>query len=306
MAGSSDYPEQVDAFVERQDGVDIIQADDVNDSYAANENIQTFIGALGKAQSWSTDVLEFLANQEAARIEPDTTSQFTIKAGVVIAKNSGQSVRLLGRITSDITVTASNIDTGSLADATFYYVYAVKDSAATTFTIVFSLSDSAPTGATQYEKISWFYNEQSSALNVTSGFMGNIKANGRDVPNKVGIVATADFSDSSTSSFAVLDVFTAKFVSNGRPLLIAFSGQFTMSATDKQAIFATFIDTVESVNGAVYSYGPQGSTIIHVEDVSAGEHTIEIKQKQGSPATSSVASAAGTANSDPTLVVIEL
>ena len=45
MAGTSNFPTAVDNYTPLVDGVDVIQADDENNSYVAHNKAQTFIGA---------------------------------------------------------------------------------------------------------------------------------------------------------------------------------------------------------------------------------------------------------------------
>lgn len=308
MAGSSDYPELVDNKTALQDGIDYMEADNVNNAYVPINKTQTFIGANGKGASWSSDILDYLSNTKAPIVTKASSSTLSVSAGAIVIKNSAQSHRMLRRTTSAITVTASDIDTGSMADATGYYVFAVADTAATTFTVKFSLSPTAPTGLTHFELIGWFWNESAGALNVTSGFVGNVKGNGRDVPNKVQIVASSAISAQTVdATYTVLTGFTAHFYSSGRPVLITFGGNFTLASTDQQVVFASHIGGSAYKQSSLYSYGSQCTFLHHIEELAAGFYVIDIRHKDGSPAAGTVATnPSSDSNSTPALTIIEL
>ena len=308
MAGSSTYPTSVDNKTALADGIDIIQADDVNNAYVPMTSTQTFVGSNGKGASWSSDILDYNCNTAPPVVTKASSSTLSVSAGAIAIKNSGQTNRLLRRTTSATTVTSSNLDTGSMADDTYYYVYAVADSAATTFTVKFSASSTAPTGLTNFELIGWFYNESAGALDVTSGFVGNVKRNGRSVPNKVTIVASSAISAQTVSAgYTVLTGFTAQFYTSGRPVLIMFGGNFTLTSTDQQAIFATHIAGTPYKQSSVYAYGSQCTYLVHIEELAAGTYTIDIRHKDGSPAAGTIATdPSGSSGSTPSLVIIEL
>ena len=76
----------------------------------------------------------------------------TISVGEVTCSNSAGTIRRMRKNTSTTTVTNTSsgvggLDTGSLAASTWYYIYAVADADATTFTAIMSASASFPTNA---------------------------------------------------------------------------------------------------------------------------------------------------------------
>jgi hypothetical protein len=93
-----------------------------------------------------------------------TSAQITVGIGSVVCSNSTGTVRRTRSNTSSTTVTWADIDTGSEASSTTYYVFAVADATAETFTIKISASSSAPTGVTYYKKLGSFYNDASSNI----------------------------------------------------------------------------------------------------------------------------------------------
>lgn len=102
--------------------------------------------------------------QEGADVFWSSTTEVIVSAGSVVSSNSGGTVRRYRTNTSTTTVGWGNIDTGAEASSTTYYVYAVADTDATTFTIEISTSSSAPTGATYYKKLGSFFNNSSSNI----------------------------------------------------------------------------------------------------------------------------------------------
>lgn len=102
--------------------------------------------------------------REGSKVSYATAATLSVAAGEVACANSAGTLLKMRRNTSSTTVTWSNIDTGSEAASTTYYVYAVADADATTFTIVISKSATAPTGVTYYKKLGSFYNNSSSNI----------------------------------------------------------------------------------------------------------------------------------------------
>jgi len=102
--------------------------------------------------------------RRGAEIVYASASTITVEAGEVACDNSGSSIRRWRQNTSSTTVTWSDIDTGSETGSTTYYLYAVADTDATTFTVEISTSSTAPSGATYYRRLGSFYNDSSSDI----------------------------------------------------------------------------------------------------------------------------------------------
>ena len=280
MAGSSNFPESVDNKTALVDGVDYMEADNVNNAYVPINKTQTFIGANGKGASWSTDLLEFQANQKAPVCTKASGSTISVSTGVVFIKNSGQSNRLMRRNTSTVTPTASDLDTGAFADDTYYYIYAVADTAATTFTCKISASASAPTGLTNFELIGWFFNQSASALDVTLNYVGNVKANGRDVPNALVVSGTDDISTAS-GTYVDMTNMAIRFYSSGRPVLVIFHAPIADSASGS-AWTQIDIDGTDKTATKANETGDSGFqpfAMVWMETLAAGGHTIKIEWK---------------------------
>lgn len=172
MAGSSNYPNAIDNKTPLQDGVDYIEADNVNNAYTPLSSIQTFIGAAGKPQSGSIDILEYLrflgdpANE--ARVEWVNAGSVKIKAGVIWCTNAAGSIRVPRKLTADITLTFADLDTGVEAASTKYYVLVVADGNNTSITGKLSLSNTAPSGITTFAVLCSFVNNASSDIDKFS------------------------------------------------------------------------------------------------------------------------------------------
>ena len=172
MAGSSNYPNAIDNKTPLQDGVDYIEADNVNNAYTPLSAIQTFIGAAGKPQSGAIDILEYLRYfgdpLNEARVEWVNAGSVKIKAGIVWCTNAAGSIRVPRKLTSDVTLTLADLDTGVEAASTKYYVLAVADGNNTSVTGKLSLSNTAPTGITTFAVLCSLVNNASSDIDKFS------------------------------------------------------------------------------------------------------------------------------------------
>lgn len=164
-----------------------------------------------------------------------SASQITVTAGEVVCSNSGGTLRKFRSNTSSTNVTFSDIDTGSEASATTYYVYANCDAVATTATFKLSTSSSAPSGVTYYKKLGSIYNDGSSNIDKTKIYdepYGNIKA---DATGRGLLTDIRDYG-SSTSAYTARDSGDFKFAygrtSVGAATSVSVSGlPFSSSST---------------------------------------------------------------------------
>lgn len=91
-------------------------------------------------------------------------STLVVGTGSIVCTNAGGTINKIRRNTSTTNVTFSDIDTGSEAPSTQYYLYSNCDADATTATFKISTSASAPSGLTYYRKMGSFYNNVSSDM----------------------------------------------------------------------------------------------------------------------------------------------
>lgn len=160
----ADFPTTVKNFLALQDGVDSIIAAHPNDRGDEITAIETLIGPLGSTQAHSASLKNLLLDyRKGCAVVPDTVAQITVQAGE-IALTNGSGDAKWRRNTGNTTVTWTDIDTGAEAGTKRYYVHAVADSAATTFTVVISLSPTAPTGITYFHLLGSFFNNSSSDI----------------------------------------------------------------------------------------------------------------------------------------------
>lgn len=266
MAGSTTYPEQVDNKVELTDGVDIIQADDVNDAYVPIDAIETFVGASGAVQAKNTDILAFLesvvTDMVAVWKDADT---LTINAGRVFCKKSDNSIRVLRKNTSNVDVTFADIDTGARATSTTYYVWAVADASATTVTFKISLSSTAPTGVTLCALVAKFKTNATGSGEIIEGSVMNI--------NRAGMLLVDGGSVSGAASFTITGLEAgAKY-----RLILNLSGDmggqaFKLRFNNDSGANYTWVRGA-SVPAAVGYYGSVGDTSIDLSyaNIASGE-----------------------------------
>ena len=121
------------------------------------------IDALIIANNNSVDRL-FSNYRSGCKLIYASASTVTVGTGSIVCNNSAGTIRRLRANTSTVTMAWSNIDTGSEAASTTYYVYAVGDTDAATFTVKLSTNATSPTGITYYKRLGSFYNNASSNI----------------------------------------------------------------------------------------------------------------------------------------------
>ena len=157
-----------------------------------------------------------------------STSTITVSAGEIACPNAAGSVIRYRKNTAATTVDiTSNTywDTGAEDEdpSTTYYLYALADTDATTFTVILSTNASTPTG-TYYKRIGSFYNDASSNIDRTKVYNQPYRPMPTDSSGAGIITAIYDYNTSASS-------FTAKFSS----MKVAYGTQ-TISNTSNQAI----------------------------------------------------------------------
>ena len=96
-----------------------------------------------------------------------SSSTITVTAGEIICENTAGTNKRMRENTSNLTLTWSDIDTGAEANSTKYYIFAVADADASTYTGKISASSTSPSGATYYKLIGSFYNNASGNIEPT-------------------------------------------------------------------------------------------------------------------------------------------
>jgi hypothetical protein len=194
MAAS--FPNAKKTFTQVVNGVTKLVAALFNSPYDEVEAIETFIGPTGGgAQAYSESVTNLAYNyRKGASVDYKGTADLYVRAGEIMITDASGNKRLR-RNAADTTVDWGDIDTGSEANSTTYYVYATADASGTGFGVTISAHATTPTGFTFYRLIGTFFNNSSgnilevANLNRDLSF-GNIvvKAN-----NTVYLAATDGF-----------------------------------------------------------------------------------------------------------------
>ena len=103
--------------------------------------------------------------REGCEISYSSATTITVGDGEVMVSNAAGTIRATLVNASNTSVTFSNIDTGSEANATYYvYAYCSDPTSDVDFDVVVSLSSSTPSGITYFFKLGSFYNN--SSLNI--------------------------------------------------------------------------------------------------------------------------------------------
>ncbi|MFA5095929.1 MAG: hypothetical protein WC478_01155 [Candidatus Omnitrophota bacterium] len=185
-----------------------------NTGYDEIEAIETMLGAMGSTLANTDSYRNLLISyKRGCDLAYKSAGDIYVRAGEIAIPDASGNLRFR-RNTSDLTVDWDDIDTGSEAASTTYYVYAIADAAGSTFTVKISTSSSAPSGATFYRKLGSFYNDSSSNINQRD-IIANI-----DISSKFG-----DWVDKSSSYGAQQattdgEVHAYAFLANGNYLRI--------------------------------------------------------------------------------------
>ena len=274
-------------------------ADQWNPSLPAGSSNPSDLDTEIQANNNALDRLNFQYREGCICIE-DTASQFTVLSGsIAIPNSSGTTVRWRYN-PSSTTVTWSDLDTGSEATSTYYYIYAEGDTDQTTFDVVISTSSSAPSGKTYYRKIGWFYNDSSGDI----VYVGNVPSGG--VANIVSVIGTTDITTSSTTYTDMTDM-ELKFVSHGRPVEILFTAPIERVNSSSSGVMCNInIDGTDKTENATQESSNAhaiSSVLKYIEVLSAGEHTIKIQWKT---VTGGDVAQKGSSKGDRVLIVQEL
>lgn len=175
----NNFPESVDIFVNRT-GADDIGSSDPNNAYDAIEVTQGLIGALGEPQTWSTTLMTLLRRYKRGFNVDITSGEITVRLGEVVLENTDGTKFAFRRNSSDVVLSAGNIDVGTLI-ATAYYIYATAKGVATTSPLMFSTDSLAPSGigTAPYRRIGWFLNTAAGALLATFAGEYDAEPNGK-------------------------------------------------------------------------------------------------------------------------------
>ena|SRR3990167_3033630 len=174
-------------------------------------------------------------------IIPSSSSQIQALAGEVAMSNAAGSIVRWRRTTSTTTITWSDIDTGSEAASTTYYIYATGDTDITGVVYKISTSSTSPSGSTYYRKLASFFNDSSS--NITN--VSNI-SNDDGVIYLDGIKGWVNFT--GTGTVTINDSYNVSSISDNG------TGDYTINWT------TAFATANYSVVGTIYDASMSGGT----------------------------------------------
>jgi hypothetical protein len=113
--------------------------------------------------------------RQGPRLTYASASTLTVTSGEVTCSNGAATIRRFRSNTSTITtswtVGTNGLDAGAKANSTTYYVYAIGDADATTFTVVISTNSTTPGGTLHdyYKRLGSFYTDSSGNItNITN------------------------------------------------------------------------------------------------------------------------------------------
>lgn len=158
-------PTSVPNFLTLQDGVDKVIAAHPNDRAAEITALANMIGMSGNSQVKNASIMNIARYMLAPLpqmtwIDADTIE---IEAKTVVMFDANNYV--VKRNTAALRIELSaDLDTGSEASGTWYYVYLCGDGVGSTYTACFSASASAPSGYTYYKLIGRVRNDGSSDI----------------------------------------------------------------------------------------------------------------------------------------------
>ena len=138
-----------------------------------------------------------------------SASTLTVGTGGVMVSNADASVRLMLAKTSATTLSWTDLDTGSEATSTTYYVYSIASATTdTTQAYKISTSSSAPNGVTYYVRLGSFYNDASG--NITNIVNDNFQVRSYD---SGWFAVAASTAYTKTHNLGTTKIFTLVFFS---------------------------------------------------------------------------------------------
>lgn len=211
-------------------------------------------------------------HKRGCEVFPDGVASIKVGTGEIALPNSDASVVRWRKNTTVTSVDWTNIDTGAEATSTQYYVWALGDASASTFTVKISASATVPSGSpTYYRLIGSFYNNSS----------GNIVSVG-SLDEKLMVEGTSDITTTSATYEDMTDM-TAYYYSTGSPLKISFTAPMNQNSASYIGSCVIDIDGTDynftTFNDANASSPIVVSVVDLVSGLSVGIHTIKIQWK---------------------------
>lgn len=226
-----------------------------------------------------------------------SASTVTVGVGELACYNSSGDETRMRANTSEVTLDiTADLDTGTEQVSQQYYVWAVADADATTFTGIISESATFPTGVSWGRKIGYFYNNGSGDICST----GNI-------PDGVGNIITVEGTSDVTggSSWGDMTDMVVYFVATGNRL-VNYRFVAPISNSDASDQYCRIIvDSTEKCKTQGYSAhatNPYQMALENSEVMTAGPHTVKVQwySSSGTP------NQKGSTNGERVLTVQEI
>jgi len=189
-----------------------------------------------------------------AIISYTTAASLTVSAGELMMSNVGGTIRKMRRNTS-----ASTIDTTSASSSTTYYIWAIADADATTFTLDFTLSSTSPGTETYYRRIGSFYNNSDGNIAYISNFDGNAYEESAPSDTSEGTSYSAGTTYQNTTSHKLLIV-----VYGDATLTSSWYNLGMTGAIGETAAGTTVASYSTTIGSAVYGAGTRYGSITFV------------------------------------------
>lgn len=285
----SNYPASIDIFVDKT-AADYISSSDPNQAYDGIETTQGYLGASGKPQSWNTTLVTLLRKYRRGMMIQADGATLYVRTGEACLEDTNGSLYCFRQNAADVTITAANLDVGTIA-VTNYYIYGYAPSAATTCAVIFSTDAIAPSGigTAPYIKLGWFDNTAAGSMAFT--YCGNIKDGSCDLPNAAWAGVNATTAVISSTGYTDVTGGLVSLTTNGRPVEIIGAINFSPSAEYQEMGLIIEVDGTEketsansdtATNGSVGADSLQrgGAQSLYMEQLAAGHHVIKLKAKR--------------------------
>ena len=140
----------------RGTGADAVQGAETNGASKIDNNVTDYI---------QNPLSRLLYNfRNGLYLYPNTVDSFYVSPGEIVCRNAAGTALRFRSNSSPVSVSFSDLDTGSRTKNVVYYVYAVADvDAGSTWTVKLSASATSPTGATYFRKLDSVFNDGNGA-----------------------------------------------------------------------------------------------------------------------------------------------
>ena len=170
----------------------------------------------------------------------DTATTIKVNRGEIELGSSSSAGKR--RNTTALSLTWSDLDSGSELSGQYYFIHAYPDpDNSNNFLGKISLSSSDAAGVTDERCIAWFYNDESG--NISEDSIGSFRTDNSSEPNIVERHGTDEVTTTSVSWTGIPGLHT-RFYSNGRPVIITTRMN---TVTDNNSVPVPIIIAIDGV-----------------------------------------------------------